>query len=347
MADNLRPPTATLWRAVVSSIVVVFLITCRPGVAAETEFWLSLPVACEIGTICTIQNYVDRDPGPGARDYTCGRLVYDGHKGTDFRLPDASWLSRNIAVLAAAPGTVTATRNDLPDHLPGRYDPERIKGRECGNGVLIDHGGGWQTQYCHMRHGSVQVREGDQVYREQPLGSIGLSGKSEFPHLHMSVKYHGKVVDPFLGAGAEMGCGITGKPLWEPTLLADLAYRPSGILSSGFTDQVPTINQVVSGQHQNDRLGRNAPNLVFWVMIFGLQPGDQEVLRIIAPDGSVLVEKQGETAQKHKIRWFTYSGKRARRSWMTGVYKGEYQLVRTMGAKRFVVLQSTTNIRIE
>ncbi len=144
-----------------------------------------------------------------------------------------------------------------------------------------------------------------------------------------------------------MGCGVTGKPLWEPTALADLAYHPSGILSSGFTDQVPTINQVVSGQHRSDRLGRDVPNLVFWVMIFGLQPGDQEVLRIIAPDGSVLVQKQGQPAEKHKIRWFTYSGKRARRSWMTGMYKGEYQLVRTTGEKRFVVLQSTTSVRIE
>jgi len=261
----------------------------RAEVVAAAEFRLSLPVACEIGTVCTIQNYVDRDPGPGARDYTCGRLVYDGHKGTDFRLPDASWLRRNIAVLAAAPGTVAGIRNDLPDHLPGQYDPDRTKGRECGNGVLIDHGGGWHTQYCHMRQGSVQVHKGDQVYRQQPLGSIGLSGKTEFPHLHFGVRYLDEVVDPFLGVGAEEGCGVNGEPLWEPNLLADLSYRASGILSSGFTDQVPTKNEVVSGQHRHKRLGRNAPNLVFWVMVFGVHTGDEEELQIITPDGRVLV----------------------------------------------------------
>ena len=349
MIDNLRSLTAASWRAVVPCIgvAIVFLMMCRAEVVAEAEFRLSLPVACEIGTVCIIQNYVDRDPGPGARDYTCGRLVYDGHKGTDFRLPDASWLHRNIAVLAAAPGTVTATRNDLPDHLPGQYDPDRIKGRECGNGVLIDHGGGWHTQYCHMRQGSVQVHEGDQVYRQQPLGSIGLSGKTEFPHLHLSVRYLDEVVDPFLGVGAEVGCGVNGKPLWEPNLLADLSYRASGILSSGFTDQVPTKNEVVSGQHRHKSLGRNAPNLVFWVMVFGVQPGDEEVLQVIAPDGRVLVRKQGEPAKKHQIRWFTYSGKRARGPWMTGTYKGEYQLVRTTGSGRKVVLKSTTVVGIE
>jgi len=348
--DKLSLPTAASWRSVVPGIgvvVLVFLMTCPPGVTAEAEFSLSLPVACEIGTVCTIQNYVDRDPGPGARDYTCGRLVYDGHKGTDFRLPDASWLNRNIAVLAAAPGTVIAVRNDLPDHLPGHYNPERIKGRECGNGVVIDHGSGWHTQYCHMRQGSIKVRESERVYRRQLLGSIGLSGKTEFPHLHLSVRYRDTVVDPFLGAGAKLGCGVKGKPLWELNLLADLAYRPSGVLSSGFTDQVPTKNQVVSGQHRHKLLGRNASNLVFWVMIFGLQPGDEESLRIIAPDGHVLVQKEGQPAKKYKIRWFTYSGKRAQGPWMTGEYRGEYKLVRKTESGRNVVLQSTTAVRVE
>ena len=349
MIDNLRSLTAASWRAVVPCIgvAVVILMMGRAEVVAEAEFRLSLPVACEIGTVCTIQNYVDRDPGPGARDYTCGRLVYDGHKGTDFRLPDASWLHRNIAVLAAAPGTVAGIRNDLPDHLPGQYDPDRTKGRECGNGVLIDHGGGWHTQYCHMRQGSVQVHKGDQVYRQQPLGSIGLSGKTEFPHLHFGVRYLDEVVDPFLGAGAEEGCGVNGEPLWEPNLLADLSYRASGILSSGFTDQVPTKNEVVSGQHRHKRLGRNAPNLVFWVMVFGVHTGDEEELQIITPDGRVLVRKQEKSAKKHKIRWFTYSGKRARGPWMTGTYKGKFQLVRTTGSGRKVVLKSTTMVSIE
>ena len=349
MIDNLRSLTAASWRAVVPCIgvAVVILMMGRAEVVAEAEFRLSLPVACEIGTVCTIQNYVDRDPGPGARDYTCGRLVYDGHKGTDFRLPDASWLRRNIAVLAAAPGTVAGIRNDLPDHLPGQYDPDRTKGRECGNGVLIDHGGGWHTQYCHMRQGSVQVHKGDQVYRQQPLGSIGLSGKTEFPHLHFGVRYLDEVVDPFLGVGAEEGCGVNGEPLWEPNLLADLSYRASGILSSGFTDQVPTKNEVVSGQHRHKRLGRNAPNLVFWVMVFGVHTGDEEELQIITPDGRVLVRKQEKSATKHKIRWFTYSGKRARGPWMTGTYKGKFQLVRTTGSGRKVVLKSTTMVSIE
>ena len=121
----------------------------------------------------------------------------------------------------------------------------------------------------------------------------------------------------------------------------------NNILASSFTDRVPTNNEVVSGQHRYDDLGRNAPNLVFWVMIFGLQAGDEEQLEVIAPDGSVLVRKQGELAKKHQIRWFTYTGKRARGPWMTGEYKGKYKLIRTTESGRNVVSETTTTVRIK
>src|SRR5262249_35663984 len=51
-----------------------------------TAFELGLPIDCEVGRSCVIQNYVDHDPSPNARDYQCGTLTYDGHNGTDFRL---------------------------------------------------------------------------------------------------------------------------------------------------------------------------------------------------------------------------------------------------------------------
>jgi len=349
LIENSRWPGVDLWHALFACIgaTIVFAMIYLPALAAERTIRLSLPVGCKIGGICTIQNYVDRDPGPGARDYTCGRLVYNGHKGTDFRLPDASWLKHNVAVLAAAPGKVMGTRNDIVDHAPGQYDPALNKGRECGNGVLIDHGSGWRTQYCHMRQGSVLVRKGDRVNRRAALGIIGLSGKTEFPHLHLSVRYKGEVIDPFLGAGAKAGCGVKGKPLWEPRLLSDFTYRPSGVLSSGFTDEVPTMKQVVAGQHRHKRLSPNTPNLLFWVMIFGLQPGDTEVLRVIAPDGRMLVNTKSSAAKKHMVRRFNFSGKRLKRSLAPGLYTGEYLLMRTKGGRRSVALKTKARVQIE
>ena len=65
----------------------------------------SLPLACTLGQTCEVQHYVDRDPGPGVRDYRCGPQSYQGHDGIDFRLPDMAAQRRGVDVLAAAAGS--------------------------------------------------------------------------------------------------------------------------------------------------------------------------------------------------------------------------------------------------
>lgn len=57
-----------------------------PPAADDRPITLSLPIACTPGTDCWVVNYVDLDPGPGRRDYRCGEMSYDGHKGTDIGL---------------------------------------------------------------------------------------------------------------------------------------------------------------------------------------------------------------------------------------------------------------------
>ncbi|HEX2558809.1 MAG TPA: M23 family peptidase, partial [Phenylobacterium sp.] len=51
-------------------------------------FKLVFPVACKVGESCEVQNYVDRDPGPGVKDYRCLSRTYADHGGVDIRLPD-------------------------------------------------------------------------------------------------------------------------------------------------------------------------------------------------------------------------------------------------------------------
>ncbi|UYV37979.1 M23 family metallopeptidase [Rhodobacteraceae bacterium D3-12] len=147
-----------------------------------------LPVDCMIPATCYIQNFVDADPGPAARDFRCNPLSYDGHKGTDFALPTLADMARGVAVIAPAAGRVKGTRDGMDD---GAYmtNPDSIKNRKCGNGLVIDHGNGWHTQYCHLRKGSLAVRTGQQVTPGTPLGLVGQSGFAEFPHLHFSVRF--------------------------------------------------------------------------------------------------------------------------------------------------------------
>src|SRR5215831_9272833 len=92
------------------------LLASSAGVGAENTGapQFALPIDCQIGKTCIVQNYVDHEPGPAARDYRCGSLTYDGHKGTDIRIPDRSLFERGVAVLAAASGRVRALRDGMP-----------------------------------------------------------------------------------------------------------------------------------------------------------------------------------------------------------------------------------------
>ena len=112
-------------------------------------------------------------------------------------------------MLAAAAGVVKAVRDGVADVNVRVIGFGSVAGHECGNGVVIAHDGGWETQYCHLAKGSVRCTTGERVETGTPLGLVGLSGQTEFPHLHFSVRHNGATVDPF--AVWRDGC-VRGRP---------------------------------------------------------------------------------------------------------------------------------------
>src|SRR5215472_32601 len=160
--------------------------------AAADAIELGMPIDCEIGRNCVIQNYVDHHVSSDARDYQCGGLTYSGHNGTDFRLPTLAAQRAGVNVRAAAQGQVLRTRDSMLDRSISASDVPSVTDRECGNGVLLSHGDGWETQYCHLMKDSIGVKQGDWVSTGQPLARVGLSGLTEFPHLHLTVRHRGQ-----------------------------------------------------------------------------------------------------------------------------------------------------------
>ena len=63
-----------------------------------------------------------------------------------------------------------------------------------GNLVEIEHGDGYVTRYAH--HHRLQVKTGDIVKRGDPLGSLGSTGRSTGPHVHVEVLRNGRHVNP-------------------------------------------------------------------------------------------------------------------------------------------------------
>ena len=294
---------------------------------------LEIPVACQVGSECFIQFYVDRDASKEVADYRCGALSYDGHKGTDFRLVDLPAMSRGTAVRAAAAGKVRAIRDGEPD-ISADESTRSLDGREAGNAVVLVHDAGWETQYSHLMKGSITVRTGQQVRTGESLGLIGLSGNSTFPHLDFIVRHDGKVVDPF-GGGPPLNCSDTGERLWSATAAKQLTYSPGAVLLAGFAAQIPERRGVRRGAHRARDISTLAPLLVFWVDMFGLAAGDIERFRIVAPDGSVVAERE-QRIDKSAHQHFQTIGQLRPDSgaWPPGTYRGEYLLFRDIDGER-------------
>jgi len=64
-----------------------------------------------------------------------------------------------------------------------------------GETVIIDHGRGVFTFYCHFS--KILVKRGDLVKRGQPIARVGNTGRSTGPHLHWAVRIRDVRVDPF------------------------------------------------------------------------------------------------------------------------------------------------------
>lgn len=315
-----------LWCGLLLQLAALAQSVPSPGFA--------LPLRCTPGADCWIANHVDLDPGPGVRDYACARFSYDGHNGVDFALRDLKAMAEGMPVLAAAAGRVLGMRNGEPDVSVRERSREAVSGRECGNGVLLEHPGGFQTQYCHLRRGSVTVAKGAAVAAGDQIGLVGLSGLTEYPHLHWTVRHGGRVLDPFRGLSGAEGCGAGEAPLWAPGTLAALPYAPRAIYNFGVAAAPLTPEAARRGEHRARALAAEAPLYAVWMEAFGVRAGDVLEITVDAPDGTRLLSYR-QAIERDQARIFRFTArKRGAAPWPAGRYVNRASIGTTEGGSK-------------
>ncbi|PJA40673.1 hypothetical protein CO178_01755 [candidate division WWE3 bacterium CG_4_9_14_3_um_filter_34_6] len=63
-----------------------------------------------------------------------------------------------------------------------------------GNAVQLDHGNGFVTTYAHMS--VISVSAGQSVSKGEKLGVVGSTGRSTGPHVHFTIQFNGKYLNP-------------------------------------------------------------------------------------------------------------------------------------------------------
>jgi hypothetical protein len=104
-------------------------------------------------------------------------------------LKNANYYAYGTELLAVADGIIAATKDSIPENVPGansRAVPITLE-TVGGNYVAIDVGQGRYALYAHVQPHSLRVKVGDRVKRGQVVALLGNSGNSTEPHVHFQI----------------------------------------------------------------------------------------------------------------------------------------------------------------
>lgn len=142
--------------------------TAARAVRAEDPYWatdFSWPVIGRVSGFFGSQRILNGTP-------------QNMHSGVDVAAPTGT------PIRAPAPGIVRLAESDM--YFEGGL-------------IFLDHGQNLESAFLHMSR--IDVKPGDRVEKGQVLGAVGATGRATGPHMHWSLRWTDRMVDPQLVAG--------------------------------------------------------------------------------------------------------------------------------------------------
>lgn len=237
-----------------------------------------------------VSAHVDHDANAGAiKDYNCGVVTYDGHRGTDIATWPFNFYKMDndmVEVVASAPGI-------LLDKHDGEFDRNCVGNNLTANYAIIQHSDGSVALYWHMKSGKVTTKNiGEAIAAGEYLGVVGSSGSSSGPHLHFEVwagNTNATRIDPYSG-----NCNtLNVSSYWS----AQKSYKETAVVKASVhtTDIVlppcpasETLNQTNSFTLPFQGAGLPAGFGKFYIFLREELAGQTATMSILNPNGSTL-----------------------------------------------------------
>lgn len=135
-----------------------------------------------------------------------------------------NWYGYGADVLAVSDGTVLSVRNDFSESATLSRHTQPLSNDATGNYISLGIGHEQVVFYEHLKPGSIRVTAGQQVKKGDVIASLGFTGQSTGPHLHLHVADRNTpllaegipfVFDHFTVIGAYNDATKLGKERWS------------------------------------------------------------------------------------------------------------------------------------